>query len=110
GEYELNVDPNCCRAVIETRFPPLWRRYKSDLRDLIRGKCRRKNTKRSAESDKGYEVQEEVSEVPERIDLPLELWEDAKEKVPPGMNPKISIDFVENEKKAKKISKNTGNA
>ncbi|KAI3975747.1 hypothetical protein MKX01_023173, partial [Papaver californicum] len=62
GEFKFNVDPNCCRAIIETGFPPLWRRYKSDLRDSIRGKRRRKKTKRSTVPEEGYEVQEEESE------------------------------------------------
>ncbi|KAI3983854.1 hypothetical protein MKX01_011562, partial [Papaver californicum] len=110
GEFEFNLDPNCCCAIIETGFPPLWRRYKSDLRNLIKGKRQRKTTKRSAVPEEESEVQEEESEVPERIELTPELWEAAKEKVPPGMNPNIWIDFVENEKKAEKITKNAANA
>ncbi|KAI3989587.1 hypothetical protein MKX01_036196, partial [Papaver californicum] len=77
GEFELGVDHIC--EVIKTRFPPLWRRYKHDLRDTIREKRRRRAPKISVVSDEGSEVLEE-SEEPEPIQLTPELWEAAKGK------------------------------
>ncbi|KAI3986285.1 hypothetical protein MKX01_028566 [Papaver californicum] len=107
GEFELGEDH--IREVIETGFPPLWRRYKYDLRDKIRGKRRRTAPKISAVSDEGSEVLEE-SEEPEPIELTPELWEAAKDKAPLGMNPNVLVEFVENEKRVEKIVNNAKNA
>ncbi|KAI3964652.1 hypothetical protein MKX01_020469, partial [Papaver californicum] len=98
GEFELDVDH--IREIIETGFPPLWRRYKYDLWDKIRGKRQRK-----ARRYLQYLMRE-----PEPIELTPELWEASKDKVPLGMNPNVWGEFVENEKRVEKIANNAKNA
>ncbi|MCL7028755.1 hypothetical protein MKW94_011867 [Papaver nudicaule] len=88
GEYEFNVDH--VRSVIETKFPKMFRRYKSDLRKyVIKGEPRKKAPTKIS----GVEVEEseEQGEENGEGDLPEpeitpEQWEAAKLKVPDGMH------------------------
>ncbi|MCL7027233.1 hypothetical protein MKW94_021356 [Papaver nudicaule] len=110
GEYEFNVDH--VRSVIETKFPKIFRRYKSDLRKyVIKGQVRKKATKKRSQVEESEEQDEEngEGELPE-VELTPELWEAAKLKVPAGMHRVIWEEFVENERKDEQIQKNAKNS
>ncbi|MCL7040876.1 hypothetical protein MKW94_001413, partial [Papaver nudicaule] len=112
GEYEFNVDH--VRSIIETKFPQMFRRYKSDLRKyVIRGEPRKKAPKKRS----GVEVEEseEQGEKNGEGDLPEpeitpEQWEAAKLKVPDGMHHVIWLEFIENERTTATIKRNKKNS
>lgn len=99
------------RSIIESMFPDMYRRYKSDLRDSIRyplGRRPRKAPKRKAvEGDEV--VDEEVVQDVQPIELTPEVWEAAKSKVPEGMTSVIWEEFCDNEKREQKIANNAKN-
>ncbi|MCL7033524.1 hypothetical protein MKW94_008839 [Papaver nudicaule] len=80
NEFEFPVDH--VNSIIESMFPNMYRRYKSDLRDSIRyplGRRPRKAPKRKAvEGDEV--VDEEVVQDVQPFELTPEVWEAAKSK------------------------------
>ncbi|MCL7032267.1 hypothetical protein MKW94_005993 [Papaver nudicaule] len=106
-EFEFPV--NHVRSIIETGFPPLFRRYKYDLRSVILGENRRKKPKKIS----GVAGEGEVGEVlrgRRPIELTPEEWEAAKLRVPDGMDKHIWEEFVELERNPKQIERCTKNA
>ncbi|MCL7027823.1 hypothetical protein MKW94_021943, partial [Papaver nudicaule] len=106
-EFEFPV--NHVRSIIETGFPPLFRRYKYDLRSVIVGENRRKKPKKIS----GVAGEDEVEEVlrgRRPIELTPEEWEAAKLRVPDGMDKHIWEEFVELERNPKQIERCTKNA
>ncbi|KAI3978667.1 hypothetical protein MKX01_015842 [Papaver californicum] len=74
-EFEFPINPNHCRVIIEPGFPSLYQRYKNDLRDMVRGRCKKRSKKGPVLSEDGSVVPEEDAEVPEPVELTPELWE-----------------------------------
>ncbi|MCL7043759.1 hypothetical protein MKW94_026620 [Papaver nudicaule] len=109
NEFEFPVDH--VRSIIESMFPDMYRRYKSDLRDSIRyplGRRPRKAPKRKAVEGDAV-VDEEVVQDVQPIELTPEVWEAAKSKVPEGMTSVIWEEFCDNEKREQKIANNAKN-
>ncbi|MCL7028497.1 hypothetical protein MKW94_000140, partial [Papaver nudicaule] len=102
NEFEFPV--NHYRAVIESMFPPMFRRFKSDLRDALKWPSGKRPRSR-APKKKAVE-REEVGRDEEPIELTPEVWEAAKSKVPKGMISVIWEEFCDNEKSGAKIANN----
>ncbi|MCL7036517.1 hypothetical protein MKW94_004288, partial [Papaver nudicaule] len=116
NEFEFPV--NHCRAVIESMFPPMFRRFKSDLRDALKWPASGRRPRSRAPKKKAVEREEVVEEGEdedededegrdeEPIELTPEVWEAAKSKVPEGMISVIWEEFCDNEKSEAKIANN----
>ncbi|KAI3993029.1 hypothetical protein MKX01_009772 [Papaver californicum] len=110
GEFEFPTDPNHCRVIIEPGFPSLYQKYKNDLKDMVRGRYKKRSKKRHVLSEDRSVIPEEDAEVPQPIEITPELWEDWRDKVPAGINQNVWHDFVDYEKNPETIAKNAANA
>ncbi|MCL7024612.1 hypothetical protein MKW94_009974, partial [Papaver nudicaule] len=112
NEFEFPV--NHCRAVIESMFPPMFRRFKSDLRDGLKWPSGRRPRSRAPKKkaverevvEEGEDEDEDEGRDEEPIELTPEVWEAAKSKVPEGMISVIWEEFCDNEKSEAKIANN----
>ncbi|MCL7033025.1 hypothetical protein MKW94_021897 [Papaver nudicaule] len=106
NEFEFPVDH--VLSIIESMFPNMCRRYKSDLRDSIKypgGRRPRKSPKKKAVEGEVV-VEEEVEVNVQPIELTPEVWEAANSKVPEGMTTVIWEEFCDNEKREDNIANN----